>query len=183
MRGRTGFASIVALGVLAAAAGCNGPSSSPASPTSAALSAGASAVRPAARCENVAAEGTAPLGFIGGALGGLPSPLTIAGISGTLQSVITSATPSGSQGQGALHVTLTHVFESPEGTFTTDDRAVCAPAGQDPNVCRVNDTMRIVSGTGVFENASGQLQNHGIINLNTFTLTYSLRGRVCGDGL
>ena len=43
--------------------------------------------------------------------------------------------------------------------------------------------MEIVSGTGVFGNASGQLVNHGTINLNTFTLSYSARGRVCGDGL
>jgi hypothetical protein len=43
--------------------------------------------------------------------------------------------------------------------------------------------MEIVSGTGVFENAAGQLVNHGTINLNTFTLSYSARGRVRGDGL
>ena len=36
---------------------------------------------------------------------------------------------------------------------------------------------------GAFENASGQLVNHGTINLNTLTLAYSARGRVCGDGL
>ena len=36
---------------------------------------------------------------------------------------------------------------------------------------------------GAFENASGQLVNHGTINLNTFTLSYSAHGRVWGDGL
>jgi hypothetical protein len=25
--------------------------------------------------------------------------------------------------------------------------------------------------------------NHGTINLNTFTLSFSARGRVCGDGV
>jgi hypothetical protein len=90
---------------------------------------------------------------------------------------------SGSQGQGALHITLHHEFDSAQGSFRTDDRAVCAPAGSDPNVCRVNDVLQIVSRAGVFANAAGQLHNHGVIDLNTFTLTFSIRGRVCGDGL
>ena len=30
---------------------------------------------------------------------------------------------------------------------------------------------------------SGVPMNHGTINLNTFTLSFSARGRVCGDGL
>ena len=38
--------------------------------------------------------------------------------------------------------------------------------------------MEIVSGTGVFANASGQLLNHGTIDLNAFTLAYSARA-VC----
>jgi hypothetical protein len=92
-------------------------------------------------------------------------------------------TASGQSGQGAQHITLRHEFASAEGTFSTEDRAVCAPAGADPNLCRVNDVMRIVSGTGVFANASGQLVNHGVIDLNSLTLSFSIRGRVCGDGL
>ena len=99
-----------------------------------------------------------------GALGAVPTAVTIAGIEGMLGSVITSVSTSGASGQGAQHVTLRHDFVS-------------------PNVCRVNDVMEIVSGTGVFENASGQLVNHGTINLHTFTLSYSTRGRVCGDGV
>jgi hypothetical protein len=137
----------------------------------------------AERCANVTLGGTAPLGLIDGALGALPTPVTIAGVDGMLGSVITSRSASGVDGQGAQHITLRHQFTSGSGTFATDDRAVCAPAGSDPNVCRVNDVMEIVSGTGVFANASGQLVNHGTIDLNTFTLFYSARGRVCGDGL
>ena len=34
----------------------------------------------------------------------------------------------------------------------------------------------------MFEHASGQLVNHGTIDLNTFTMSYSMRGRACGDG-
>ena len=47
----------------------------------------------------------------------------------------------------------------------------------------MNDVLTVVSGTGVFANAAGSMRNHGIIDLNTFTLAFSLRGRVCGDGL
>ena len=112
-----------------------------------------------------------------------PTPATLAGVSGTLRSFVTSLSLSGSRGQGAQHITLRHEFHAAEGMFTTEDRAVCAPAGADPNVCRVNDVMQIVSGTGIFANASGQLVNHGVIDLNSFALSYRLRGRVCGDGL
>ena len=46
--------------------------------------------------------------------------------------------------------------------------------------------MEIVSGTGVFANASGQLLNHGTIDLNAFTLAYSARAACvetgCGYG-
>ena len=89
--------------------------------------------------------------------------------------------------RGAQHITLQHKFESTDparpGTFTTEDRAVCAPAGKDPAVCRVNDVLTIVSGTGIFANAEGSLRNHGIIDLSTFSLSFSIRGRVCGDGV
>ena len=167
--------------LLAAVAGCGQPAGAPTAPSGALSS--STAAQPAERCANVSIEGTAPLGVFDGALGAVPTPVTIAGISGMLGSVITSTSTSGSADQGAQHVTLRHEFTSPAGTFTTDDRAVCAPAGQDPRVCRVNDVMQIVAGTGVFVNAAGQLVNHGTIDLNTFTLSYSARGRVCGDGL
>jgi hypothetical protein len=166
--------------VVCAAAAC-GESGSPTAPAGSLPSSTAS--QTAERCANVSLEGTASLGIFDGALGAVPTPVTIAGIDGTLGSVITSMSASGGAGQGAQHITLRHEFVSASGTFHTDDRAVCAPAGSDRNVCRVNDVMEIVSGTGVFANASGQLVNHGTINLNTFSLSYSVRGRVCGDGL
>ena len=170
----------LAFPVVCVAAGCGG-SASPTAPADSVPSSTAS--RAAERCTNVDVEGSAPLGIFDGALGAVPTPVTIAGIDGMLGSVITSMSASGGAGQGAQHITLRHEFVSASGTFQTDDRAVCAPAGSDPNVCRVNDVMEIVSGTGVFGKASGQLVNHGTIDLNTFTLAYSARGRVCGDGL
>jgi hypothetical protein len=47
----------------------------------------------------------------------------------------------------------------------------------------VNDVLSLVSGTGVFAGAGGSLRHHGVIDLNTYSLSISLRGRVCGDGL
>ncbi len=169
--------------VLSAAA-CSGPSGGVTGPSAvSSIPSGESAAQPSARCTNVSFEGTAQLGVFDGALGAVPTPLMVGSISGAMGSIVESVEAKGSRGQGAQHLTLHHEFVSAQGSFQTSARAVCAPAGRDPNVCRVNDVMRIVSGTGVFANATGQLRNHGIIDLNTFTLTVSLRGRVCGDGL
>lgn len=149
------------------------------------------AARSSASCQNVLVEGVAALGFIEIApgvftLGAIPISATIAGVQGLLGSVVTGLEPSGSRGQGAQHLTLTHTFtstSSPAGSFTTTDRAVCAPAGKDALTCRVNDALTVAAGTGVFANAAGTLHNHGTINLSTWTVSVSLRGRVCGDGL
>ena len=139
------------------------------------------------RCENVFAEGSGPLVNIGGTVGFAPTPATFGDVPGLLSSIVTSYDASGAAGQGAQHLTLVHTFVSTDanrpGSFTTSDRAVCAPAGSGPAVCRVNDVLTIVSGTGVFANAGGSLRNHGLIDFSTFSLTYSIRGRVCGDGL
>jgi hypothetical protein len=139
-----------------------------------------SASQPAWRCMNVFAEGSGPLVI---PLGFGPQAVTFGNVPGMLSSIVTSI----EGGPGALHLTLQHTFISTDtarpGTFTTEDRAVCAPAGPDPGVCRVNDVLTIVSGTGIFANPDGSLRNHGIIDFNTFSLTFSIRGRVCGDGL
>ena len=159
------------------------------------------AQQPAAQCQNVFYEGNNPLILVPvpGAPPGTftiaapPQPVILGDVPGMFGSIVTSLAASGSNGQGAQHVTLIHTFISTDparpGSFTTRDRAVCAPAGSGPAVCRVNDVLTIVSGTGVFANATGSLRNHGIIDLTNLTpttpgsLTVSLRGRICGDGL
>lgn len=145
------------------------------------------APQPAANCMNVFAEGGGPLANIGGAVGFAPAPVRFGDVPGLLSSIVTAYGASGSAGQGAQHLTLVHTFVSTDparpGSFTTRDRAVCAPAGSGPAVCRVNDVLTIVSGTGVFANAAGSLRNHGVIDFTTYSLTFSLRGRICGDGL
>lgn len=146
------------------------------------------ASRAARNCENLTIEANAALGFIEVqpgmfTLGALPTPVTIAGVPGMLSSVVTGLTPSGAKAQGAQHLTLIHFFNSEQGTFMTTDRAVCAPSGSDASLCRVNDVLSVVSGTGVFADAEGSIRNHGIIDLANNTISISLRGRVCGSGL
>ena len=150
-------------------------------------SAGPSTAR-AEGCRNVAAAEIAQLGPIEVApgvftLGGLPTPVVIAGVPGLLSSVLTGQRATA----GAIHYTLVHTFVSADparpGGFTTSDQAVAAPADPDPNVAIINDVLSVVSGTSVFSNADGLMVNHALLNLNDFTLTFSLRGRICADGL
>jgi hypothetical protein len=139
------------------------------------------------RCVNVSAEGTASLGFVTlpngtSGFGASWSPITLGGLSGEMASVVVSEEISG-QG-GARHLTLEHAFQLPDGDyFLTHDRAVCAPAGRNPATCHVNDVLTIVDGTGVFANANGSLRNHAEIDFAASALDFSVRGRVCGDGL
>ena len=157
-----------------------------------------SAAEPASHCQNVFFEGSGPLELFQIAPGVYTivfpaKPAVLGDVPGLLGSIVTSLQASGSNGQGAQHVTLQHTFISTDparpGSFTTRDQAVCAPAGSNPAVCRVNDVLTIVSGTETFANAQGSLRNHGIIDLTNLTpttpgnLTISLRGRICGDGL
>jgi hypothetical protein len=142
----------------------------------------------------VSFEGVAKLEIVRGSLGASPMPVVIGDIPGTLYSFITGGRVSGNNGQGAAHYTLQHRFDSTApgraGWFETADRAVCAVAGKDPNVCRVNDVLQLVRGDGIFRNPEGFLTNHGTIDLTNFvpfvspgSLTVDLGGRVCGAGL
>jgi hypothetical protein len=139
-------------------------------------------------CEKVVAEGIAQLGLIEVApgvftLGALPTPVVVAGVPGLMSSIVTSQRGN----KGALHYTLVHTFVSTDGArpggFTTSDRAVAAPAGVDPNTGIVNDVLTVVGGTGVFANAEGIIVNHALLDLSNFTLTFSMHGQVCADGL
>ena len=153
---------------------------------------GWTAPQPASNCQNAFAEASGPLAIVNPApgvftLGFLPGAVTLGDVPGMLSSYVTSLAASGATGQGAQHITLQHTFVSTDparpGTFTTEDQAVCGPAGSDPATCHVNDVLTIVSGTGIFTNAEGSLRSHGTIDLSTFTLSFSIRGRICGDGL
>jgi hypothetical protein len=153
------------------------------------------------RCVNVDTDIEAPLGawLLNGelAIGVPPTPVTLGGIEGWLASVVLEQRDLGRS--PTTHLRLNHVFvtEAPldmglpaifldqvDSYFLTDDRAVCA-AGSDPLSCRINDRMAVVQGAGIFRNAGGFLQNHGIIRFvpEPGELISRLHGRICGDGL
>lgn len=150
---------------------------------------GLNAGQSADRCVNVQAEGTAALGLVmlpngTTGFGGSWTPISLGGISGQMASVVLNQHGSGQSQDGAQHLMLQHAFQTPAGDyFLTEDRAVCAPAGPSPATCRVNDVLTIVGGTGIFANATGSLRNHGVIDFGQGMLDFSMRGRVCGDGL
>lgn len=142
-------------------------------------------------CVNFAAQAVGGLGVYedpanpGNYLfGAMPTPMTIAGLDGTLYSFVDFEYISGSRAQGAHHIVLHHHFDANDAAgswFQTDDLATCAPrAGEG---CRVNDQMRVVDGSGVFDHAEGIVRNHGIVNIPAGWLDLNLSGRVCGDGV
>jgi hypothetical protein len=140
-------------------------------------------------CADVQAAGTAPLGVIpagyegAGSFGGMPGPAFFAGQLGELHSYVTSPLMAvRSNYQGPTHITLVHVFTAPAGTFHTSDTAVCGPLTAQ-GTCRLSDQMTIVDGTGVFTGAAGKLHNRGVLDFNNLTLTFALKGTICGEGL
>lgn len=183
-------ATIAGLALAACAPDATGPGES------AALTASDLAARPADACVNVHAEASGTLGgwSFNGVSGGGAQPLPITlydGMDGTMASAVSREVISGSKGQGAHHIFLSHYFWSDDGvsSFRTVDRASCAPADNDAMTCQVNDHMRIVEGTGVFANATGQIHNHGFLTFTAFgpppagTIDLRIIGRVCGDGV
>lgn len=182
------FAEVTLLLMIGGAfAACQSPSSL-VGPTSVGGSALAgSASQSGDRCMNVFAQGTAPLGFVAlpngtAGFGGMWFPVSLGPVNGEMASVVVGQETSGQQ--GAQHLTLEHAFRTLTGDyFITRDRAVCAPAGTNPATCRVNDVLVITEGTGIFTNANGSLRNHGVVDFGAGTLDFSMRGRVCGDGL
>lgn len=65
---------------------------------------------------------------------------------------------------GTLHAVTSHtVVFNDEDSFTTIDRAVLEPVGP-PGLFRLNSSMQIMSGTGVFEDARGRLHAHGHVD-------------------
>jgi hypothetical protein len=171
------------------------------------------ASRAAEHCMNVQHAGIMPLGawMLNGQVvpGAPPAPVTLGGVSGWLASVLDVDNMRVPGNSGTTHWTLRHYFvttapvlvnlgpsfavqavdlAATASWFSTEDRAVCAAAGSDPLSCRISDTMSITDGSGIFANAGGFLHNHGTITLIDPALgigsgDFSLRGRVCGDGV
>jgi hypothetical protein len=148
--------------------------------------------RSAHRCVDYRFVGDWPLGIVQvdghWGLGAMWQDATIGDVTGQMASVILGVRYTGAHGQGAQHYQLIHRFDADDGEswFRSVDRAVCAPAGPDPLVCRVNTSMNIESGEGLFANASGHMHNHGRLVITGFDppagyLQADIRGRICAD--
>lgn len=83
--------------------------------------------------------------------------------------------------EGVLHTTSSHTFDFGDGdTITTSDKVVGEPTDS-PGLLTLNEKLRIVSGTGAYEGASGNLTVHGQLQFISETeaqVTYNIRGAI-----
>lgn len=115
-------------------------------------------------CAPVAGFGETAVGKVPGVFEGLGS-ISIAGeeFEVALETVLLGKPVEGDD--GTLHAVTSHTFVfNDEDSFTTLDRAILEPAGP-PGLFRLNSSMIIMSGTGVFEDARGRLHAHGHVDL------------------
>ena len=107
----------------------------------------------AAGHEPVSGSGTAELNLLTGAAVG-QAELTIGGATlfADVNVQLTSQVPGD---DGSLHATATHKFVFDNGSITTTDKGVIDTDGT------LNEHLTIVSGTGDFEGAAGELAVHG----------------------
>jgi hypothetical protein len=132
--------------------------------------------------------------------GALSFEVAVGDYTGTMTSIVTGLEAMGNPptGNGALHLSLIHYFESNDGqdAFWTEDQVVCAP-GPDPFSCIVNDVLNIAGGCGEFEGAGGKFHNHGVLTFDgsavpcgfdengeqlyvpSATIEVSMHGRIC----
>ena len=108
-------------------------------------------------------------------------PATVLGtvtgdLKGAVAALVTSPLPVPDGGS----FTLEHTFltEARDALFT-EDTAQWVPVPGAANVFRMTTQYTIVGGTGKFANASGQLENHGEVDLNRGQLTLGYSGQVC----
>ncbi len=81
---------------------------------------------------------------------------------------------------GVQHVVASHQFTFPDGsTLVTADKEVVKPT-KTPGVYKLKATMKIVSGTGVYEGATGRLTAHGAVNTNDLppVVEFALTGAI-----
>lgn len=81
-------------------------------------------------------------------------------------------------GDGAVHMDAVHIITTTGGTLVTSDRILLLPDNE-PGWGRPNSQLRIVAGTGDYEDASGLLHTHGRVNLGTLEGSIDFKGRVC----
>jgi hypothetical protein len=80
-------------------------------------------------------------------------------------------------GNGALVFDLTHTYTTENGdTFTTTDHVVAAPIN--PPIYLINNHATITGGTGIYEGASGFIEDHGTLNFATGVVSVDYHGRI-----
>ena len=114
-----------------------------------------------------------PVGTISGVAGDVFD--ASANLIGTTTACLTGLAPSGNN--GALHDTLTHIFDFTAGelagtTIGTQDNAVLSPVDP-PLLFRVNNNLNITTG------GSGVLRTHGTVNFANGEVTLRYNGRIC----
>jgi len=90
--------------------------------------------------------------------------LTIRGQEKSADLVVTVLEPPVVDANGVQHVKATHEFTFADGSsLTTSDQEVATPTGT-PGLYTITAQMDIVSGTGVYEGVTGQLEANGTID-------------------
>ena len=84
--------------------------------------------------------------------------------------------------EGVLHAVSSHIFDfGNNNTFTTDDKVVADPTDT-PGLYRLSEKLRVVSGTGIFQDAVGNLTVHGWLqfapDMLTAEVVYDIRGSI-----
>ena len=136
-------------------------------------------------CIDVSAEANVPLVNVDGSIGTAPVFQSVGTIRGKLSSVVTFSSASTAATEEPRRLTVTHTFVSADrsraGTLTMKGRAACEPPGSGPIVCRVDQLLEIIAANGIFAPAGVSLRDTSAIDFSAFHLTFSIRGRLCGD--
>lgn len=127
-----------------------------------------------AGCSSVA--GTIDATVVGG------DPVNVLGsVSGDLAGATRAVLTGQSEGeQGTINLTLEHDFVTDaRSSLKTKDSAVWTPVPGQPGVFHMATNYEIVSGTGAFEGATGNLVNDGVADTTTGLVTLRYSGEIC----
>jgi hypothetical protein len=101
-------------------------------------------------------------------------------ISGTVE-VVPLQDPVPKDG-GLYFPEVTHIFifedEDLSGMITTGEE-LAMPTDENPAIFTLHGNMEIMSGTGVFEGASGELRVNGEMNFSFGQATFNAKGTIC----
>jgi hypothetical protein len=75
-----------------------------------------------------------------------------------------------------------HIFSTADGSFTLAGGGRLSPLSGRPGVFKVSERLPVTAGTHIFAGATGDLRLDGELDLQTSTVTYTVRGRLCRTG-